>query len=67
MPQLVPTEGEVRVSKEYESAFERTRARRRAGPPRGSHIALAGAATNWRIRATAYGALERGYDLTLVA
>ena len=27
---------------------------------------LAGAATNWCIRATAYGALERGYDLTLV-
>jgi hypothetical protein len=28
---------------------------------------LAGAATNWCIRATAYGALERGYDLTLVS
>ena len=28
---------------------------------------LAGAATNWCIRATAYAALERGYDLTLVA
>ncbi len=27
----------------------------------------AGAATNWCIRATAYGALDRGYDLTLVA
>lgn len=25
-----------------------------------------GAATNWCIRATAYAALERGYDLTLV-
>ena len=32
-----------------------------------SHLALAGAATNWCIRATAYAALERGYDLTLVA
>jgi nicotinamidase-related amidase len=31
-----------------------------------THIALAGAATNWCIRATAYGALDRGYDLTLV-
>jgi nicotinamidase-related amidase len=30
-----------------------------------THIALAGAATNWWIRATAYGALDRGYDLTL--
>ena len=27
---------------------------------------LAGAATNWCIRATAYAALERGYDLTLI-
>jgi len=31
-----------------------------------THIVLAGAATNWCIRATAYGALDRGYDLTLV-
>ena len=27
---------------------------------------MAGAATNWCIRATAYGALDRGYDLTLI-
>jgi hypothetical protein len=27
---------------------------------------LAGAATNWCIRATAYAALQLGYDLTLV-
>ena len=32
----------------------------------GARVVLAGAATNWCIRATAYGALERGYDLTLV-
>ena len=31
-----------------------------------THIVLAGAATNWCIRATAYAALERGYDLTLI-
>jgi len=31
-----------------------------------THIILAGAATNWCIRATAYAALDRGYDLTLV-
>lgn len=31
-----------------------------------THVAVAGAATNWCIRATAYAALERGYDLTLV-
>jgi nicotinamidase-related amidase len=27
---------------------------------------LGGAATNWCVRATAYGALDRGYDLTLL-
>jgi hypothetical protein len=27
---------------------------------------LVGAATNWCVRATAYGALDRGYDLTLL-
>lgn len=32
-----------------------------------SHLVLAGAATNWCIRATAYAALERGYDATLVS
>ena len=31
-----------------------------------THIALAGAATNWCIRATAYAALDWGYDLTLI-
>ncbi len=31
-----------------------------------SRLFLAGAATNWCIRATAYGALERGFDLTLL-
>jgi hypothetical protein len=31
-----------------------------------THVPLAGAATNWCIRATAFGALDRGYDLTLI-
>jgi nicotinamidase-related amidase len=31
-----------------------------------THLVLAGCATNWCIRATAYAALDRGYDLTLV-
>jgi nicotinamidase-related amidase len=31
-----------------------------------THIVLVGAATNWCVRATAYGALDRGYDLTLI-
>jgi len=32
-----------------------------------SRIFLAGAATNWCVRATAYGALDRGFDVTLLS
>jgi nicotinamidase-related amidase len=66
VPELVPAEGEARVFKEYNSSFERTSLEDELEKLGASHVALAGAATNWCIRATAYGALERGYDLTLV-
>jgi nicotinamidase-related amidase len=67
VPQLAPANGEVRVHKEYNSSFERTTLEDDLARLGVSHLALAGAATNWCIRATAYAALERGYDLTLVA
>jgi nicotinamidase-related amidase len=67
VPELVPAEGEPRVFKEYNSSFERTALDDHLAELGVSHLALAGAATNWCIRATAYAALERGYDLTLVA
>ena len=38
----------------------------RRSPRTWGTLVLADAATTWCIRATAYGALERGYDLTLV-
>lgn len=63
---LVPTEGEARVDKEFNSSFEKTSLGDELGRLGVSHLVLAGAATNWCIRATAYAALERGYDLTLV-
>jgi nicotinamidase-related amidase len=66
VPQLVPAEGEARVFKEYNSSFEKTSLEQELEKLGVSHLALAGAATNWCIRATAYGALERGYDVTLV-
>ena len=66
VPELVPAEGEARVFKEYNSSFERTTLDDELARLDVSHLALAGAATNWCIRATAYAALERGYDLTLV-
>lgn len=65
-PELAPAEGELRIHKRFNSAFEQTALESELARLGATHIALAGAATNWCIRATAYGALERGYDLTLV-
>ena len=66
VPSLVPAPGEARIHKRFESSFEDTRLEDELARAGATHIVLAGAATNWCIRATAYGALDRGYDLTLV-
>ena len=66
VPALMPAEGELRVHKQFNSAFEETALEEILAGLGATHIVLAGAATNWCIRATAYGALDRGYDLTLV-
>ena len=67
VPELVPAGGEMRVYKQFNSSFEQTTLEDELARLGTTHIALAGAATNWCIRATAYGALERGYDLTLIS
>ncbi len=66
VPALVPAAGEARVYKQFNSSFEQTNTDELLEQAGVSHIVLAGAQSNWCIRATAYGALERGYDLTLV-
>jgi len=66
VPELSPAEGEPRIHKQFNSSFEQTTLEEELARLGASHIVLAGAATNWCIRATAYGALERGYDLTLL-
>lgn len=66
VPELVPAEGEARIHKRFNSSFEDTALEEELARIGATHITLAGAKTNWCIRATAYGALERGYDLTLV-
>ena len=66
VPELVPAEGEALIHKRFNSAFEQTSLDSELAGLGATHIVLAGAATNWCIRATAYGALDRGYDLTLV-
>ena len=66
-PELAPAVDETRIDKHYNSAFEETNLEETLAALGVARIVLAGAATNWCIRATAYGALERGYDLTLIS
>ena len=66
VPELQPADGEARVYKRYESSFEGTDFEDQLAQLGATHIVLAGACTNWCIRATAYAALDRGYDLTLL-
>ena len=67
VPELVPADGELRIHKHFNSAFEQTGLDAELERLGAARIVLAGASTNWCIRATAYAALERGYDLTLVS
>lgn len=66
VPELIPAVGEPLIHKHFNSSFEQTTLEEELARLGATHIALAGAATNCCIRATAYGALDRGYDLTLV-
>lgn len=66
-PPLQPANGETLIHKGFNSAFEQTPLDDQLAKLGATHVVLAGAATNWCIRATAYAALERGYDLTLLS
>lgn len=66
VPELIPAEGEPVIDKHFNSSFEQTTLEDELARFDASHITLAGAASNWCIRATAHGALDRGYDLTLI-
>ena len=65
--ELVPGPGELRIHKAFNSAFEDTALLSELDRLAVSRLFLAGAATNWCIRATAYGALDRGFDVTLIS
>jgi nicotinamidase-related amidase len=67
VPELQPADGEARVYKSFNSAFEETDLLAILDRQGASRVFLAGAATNWCIRATAYGALDRGFDVTLLS
>jgi len=64
--ELAPAAGERQIHKRFNSAFEETGLEAALAGMGATHVVLAGAATNWCIRATAYAALDRGYDLTLL-
>ena len=66
VPELIPNLFEKRIDKNYNSSFEATQLDATLKGVNANHIILAGAASNWCIRATAFGALERGYKLTLI-
>ncbi|NPV57662.1 MAG: isochorismatase family protein [Anaerolineae bacterium] len=66
VPELSSIKGEIRIDKKFNSSFEKTTLEETLAQLGVTQIVLAGAATNWCIRATAYGALDRGYDLTLI-
>ena len=66
-PALVPVAGEARIDKRFPSSFEATDLEDVLARSGTTQIVLAGAQTNWCIRATAYAALDRGYDLTLLS
>jgi nicotinamidase-related amidase len=66
VPELDPRPTETVVHKSFNSAFEQTELASMLERERVNHLVLAGAATNWCIRATAYAAMDRGYNLTLL-
>jgi len=66
VPALQPKNDEPLIHKRFESSFEQTALEDQLATLGATHMVLAGAATNWCIRATAYAALDRGYDLTLI-
>ena len=66
VPELAPANVEPLIQNNFNSAFEQTTLEVELATLGATHIFLAGAATNWCIRATAYGALERGYGVTLI-
>ena len=67
VPELQPLPGELRIHKSFNSAFEGTELLSELDRLAVSRVFVAGAATNWCIRATAYGALDRGFDVTLLS
>jgi nicotinamidase-related amidase len=66
VPQLQPAAGEHRVEKLYRNSFEATNLEETLAELNVGHVYVCGAQTNNCVRATGHGALDRGYDVTLL-
>jgi nicotinamidase-related amidase len=67
VPELEPLSGESLVRKTFRSSFEETNLEEVLSGLGVAHLYVCGAETNNCIRHTCHAALERGYDLTLIA
>jgi nicotinamidase-related amidase len=66
VPELSPAEGETRVRKLYRNSFEATDLESVLEKLDVGHLYVCGAQTNNCVRFTSHGALDRGYDVTLL-
>ena len=64
MRELVPATAKLLIQKNFNASFEQTPLDADLAELGATRIVPEGLATNWCIRAAAYGSQERGYDLT---
>jgi nicotinamidase-related amidase len=62
-----PAAGEYLIQKKYNSSFAETDLEVKLKQLGVKRLVLAGAATNWCLRATAYSAIDRGYNIVIVS
>ena len=66
VPELVPEAGDMKVRKVFRNSFEATDLESILAGLKVDRIYICGAQTNNCVRHTCHGALERGYDITLI-
>ena len=67
VPELVPLDNEKIVRKLFRNSFVETQLGEILDDLKVGHLYICGAQTNNCVRHTCHGALERGYDITLVS
>ena len=67
VPELTPLDSDYRVGKIYRSSFEETNLEEVLSNLSIGNLYICGAETNNCVRHTCHSALERGYDVTLIA